>query len=181
MGNRVDAVKSKSSFNRVSKYFKSMSLTIFCIWLIGTYVGLRISDILSLNVSDVKNKLIITIKEKKTKKVKQFILNKKIRKFIKKLVKGRNDLEPLFLGVRGKRLNRRQFYRVLKQASEVLKLQIKIGTHTMRKTFGYFHYKQYKDVAILQKIFNHSSPSITLRYIGIEQDEINYSYLHFRI
>lgn len=39
----------------------------------------------------------------------------------------------------------------------------------MRKTFGYFHYQQYKDVVILQEIFNHSSPSVTLRYIGINQ------------
>lgn len=36
-----------------------------------------------------------------------------------------------------------------------------MGTHTLRKTFGYWHYKQYKDVAILQDIFNHSAPSIT--------------------
>ena len=49
----------------------------------------------------------------------------------------------------------------------------------MRKTFGYHHYKQFKDVVILQKIFNHSSPQITLRYIGIEQDQIDYSYSNF--
>ncbi|MEG1009339.1 MAG: site-specific integrase, partial [Clostridia bacterium] len=42
--------------------------------------------------------------------------------------------------------------------------------HTMRKTFGYWHYQIYKDIAILQDIFNHSSPSITLRYIGINDD-----------
>ncbi len=40
----------------------------------------------------------------------------------------------------------------------------------MRKTFGYWHYQQFKDVAILQDIFNHSAPSITLRYIGITDD-----------
>ncbi|GKS12930.1 hypothetical protein YDYSY3_39300 [Paenibacillus chitinolyticus] len=45
-----------------------------------------------------------------------------------------------------------------------------IGTHTLRKTFGYHFYKRYKDVALLQQIFNHSAPSITLRYIGINQD-----------
>jgi len=44
-----------------------------------------------------------------------------------------------------------------------------IGTHTLRKTFGYWHYKQNKDVALLQEIFNHSAPSVTLRYIGINE------------
>ena len=49
----------------------------------------------------------------------------------------------------------------------------------MRKTFGYHHYQQNHDVALLQKIFNHSSPAITLRYIGIAQEEINKSYNNF--
>lgn len=58
-------------------------------------------------------------------------------------------------------------------------LQERVGTHTMRKTFGYHHYKQNRDVAMLQKIYNHSSPKITLEYIGIIQDEIEESYTNF--
>jgi integrase len=45
-----------------------------------------------------------------------------------------------------------------------------IGTHTLRKTFGYLFYQKTKDVAQLQELFNHSAPSVTLRYIGINQD-----------
>ena len=56
-----------------------------------------------------------------------------------------------------------------------------VGTHTMRKTFGYHHYQQFKDVAILQYILNHSSPSITLRYIGIEQDNIEATLQEFEL
>lgn len=58
-------------------------------------------------------------------------------------------------------------------------MEEKIGTHTLRKTFGYHHYEKFKDVVMLQKIFNHSSTEITLRYIGIEQDEIDESYVNF--
>ncbi|MCQ9844315.1 site-specific integrase, partial [Staphylococcus aureus] len=50
-----------------------------------------------------------------------------------------------------------------------------IGTHSMRKTFGYHYYKQTKDVALLMAVFNHSSQYITLRYIGINQDVMNES------
>ena len=56
-----------------------------------------------------------------------------------------------------------------------------IGTHIMRKSFGYHHYQQYKDVALLQTIYNHSSPSITLKYIGINQDNIDLGYRNFSI
>ena len=66
-------------------------------------------------------------------------------------------------------ISRVQAYRVLNDAARELKLD-EIGTHTMRKTFGYWHYKQHKDIAILQDIFNHSAPSITLKYIGINDD-----------
>lgn len=51
----------------------------------------------------------------------------------------------------------------------------------LERHFGYHFYKKNKDVAMLQKLFNHSSPSITLRYIGIEQDEIDEAYEDFEI
>jgi len=51
----------------------------------------------------------------------------------------------------------------------------------MRKTFGFHHYQRYKDVAILQEIFNHSSPSFTMRYIGITEDDINKTLDDFRL
>ena len=77
------------------------------------------------------------------------------------------------------RLERCNAYMIVKTACQEAGIKYKIGTHTLRKTFGYHHYQQFKDVVILQKIFNHSSPSITLRYIGIEQDEIFESYQNF--
>ncbi|HDH4350545.1 TPA: site-specific integrase, partial [Staphylococcus aureus] len=50
-----------------------------------------------------------------------------------------------------------------------------IGTHSMRKTFGYHYYKKTKDVALLMDLFNHSSQVVTLRYVGISQEVINSS------
>ena len=70
-------------------------------------------------------------------------------------------------------IDRTQAYRILNDAARKVGIQDAIGTHTLRKTFGYHHYKKFKDVATLQEIFNHSSPSITKRYIGIRQDEID--------
>jgi integrase len=81
------------------------------------------------------------------------------------------DKEYLFKSQKGnnKPISRVQAYRILNNASEKIGLK-EIGTHTLRKTFGYWHYQQYKDIALLQELFNHSAPSITLRYIGINQD-----------
>ena len=93
--------------------------------------------------------------------------------------KGKRSDEALFKTRFGNRMDRFTAYRVIKKSCVLAGLEEKVGTHTMRKTFGYHHYKKYKDVAMLQKIFNHSSPQITLRYIGIEQDQIDESYTNF--
>ena len=95
----------------------------------------------------------------------------------------RKDDEPLFLSkIVKQRLDRSQVYRMLNEACKAVGVREKhIGTYTMRKTFGYHHYKQFKDVALIQQIFNHSSPKITLRYLGINQDEINQSYQRFEL
>jgi len=52
-----------------------------------------------------------------------------------------------------------------------------IGTHTLRKTFGYWAYKDGKDLSLIQKLLNHASPAVTLAYIGITQDELDDVYL----
>ena len=69
-----------------------------------------------------------------------------------------------------KPLDRSQAYRIINDAARAIGITDKIGTHTLRKTFGFHFYQRTKDVALLQYLFNHSSPSVTLRYIGINQD-----------
>ena len=145
----------------------------------GINCGLRISDILALNVGDVRNKTYIQIIEKKTGKFKKFPINSKLKPLIDDFVKGKRDKEPLFKSYWGNRINRINAYYILRDACKAVGLHEKVGTHTMRKTFGYHHYKQNNNIALLQRIFNHSSPQITLRYICIEQDEIDESYNNF--
>jgi integrase len=143
----------------------------YMMFVMGVNVGLRISDILELRVCDVKGKTHINIIEKKTTKTKRFLINSKLREDINKYINTMNDDEYLFQSRKGDNapITRVQAYRVLNGVAAKLGIE-EIGTHTLRKTFGYWHYKQYKDVAILQDIFNHSAPSITLKYIGINDD-----------
>jgi len=129
--------------------------------------------------TDVKNKNYIQITEKKTGKFKRFPINSKLKPMFDEFTKDRKVEEPLFVTIFGNRLERVASYYIIRTACEKAGIETKVGTHTMRKTFGYHHYKKFKDVAMLQKIFNHSSPQITLRYIGIEQDQIDESYNNF--
>jgi len=143
----------------------------YLMFVIGINTGLRISDILELKVKDLKDKTHIKIIEQKTNKIKRFLINSSLKGEIDKYINTMSDEEYLFQSRKGenKPISRVQAYRILNSAAEHVELQ-EVGTHTLRKTFGYWHYKQNKDVALLQQIFNHSSPSVTLRYIGINED-----------
>jgi len=51
----------------------------------------------------------------------------------------------------------------------------------MRKSFGYWAYKSGHDLAVIQKLLNHSSQKVTLRYIGIEQDDLDDVYISMNL
>ena len=133
--------------------------------------GLRVSDILKLKVEDVIDTDFVRLREKKTGKYKMFPLRADIKKLLAQYTKNRKLSEPIFMGNKGAKLDRSQVYRMINRACTALGIEGNVGTHTMRKTFGYHHYKQFRDIALLQTIFNHSSPQITMRYIGITQDK----------
>jgi integrase len=74
-----------------------------------------------------------------------------------------------------------QAYRVLEDTARELGIQ-KFGTHSMRKTWGYWAYKASKyNIALIMEMFNHSTQAMTLRYIGASQDEKDelYSIVEF--
>ncbi|MCD7879662.1 MAG: site-specific integrase [Candidatus Gastranaerophilales bacterium] len=188
MKNLVEPIKRKEDVEAIENYLAVHSIRNKLIWVFGTNTGLRISDILGLNIEDVKNKNYVEIKERKTGKYKRFPLNKKLKDLIEEYLSKERlktysivEEEPLFVGKHHHRLDRSQVYRFLNDTCKKLGISANIGTHTMRKTFGYHFYKKYNDVALLQKILNHSSPAITLRYIGVDQDEIDISYNNFEL
>ena len=175
----VEPIRNKNLIKSIEEELKATNFRDYVLFCFGINSGLRISDILKLDVKDVRNKKILRLKEIKTGKYKTLPFNKKIRHILQIYTKNRNLNEPLFVTKFNNRMDRITAYRLLNRVCGLMKLDIKIGTHTLRKTFGYHFYKQYKDIVILQKIFNHTNPSVTLRYIGIEQDEVYKSYENF--
>ena len=102
-----------------------------------------------------------------------------LKKLINLYVKSKNPNDALFAGSNMKPLSRISAYRIISNACKKANIEGNFGTHTLRKTFGYHFYKKFKDIVMLQKILNHSNPDVTLRYIGIDQDEIYKTYSMF--
>ena len=177
--NVVEPIRSKTELRKIEKILKRRNFRYYVFFVLGINSGLRISDILNLDVKDVKDKTYINITEKKTSKHKRFPINSKLKPLLEKLTRDRHNEEPLFMSIFGNRMERTQCYRIINDACKEAGVDYKVGTHTLRKTFGYHFYQERRDVALLQKIFNHSSQEITLRYIGISQDIIDNSYTNF--
>jgi len=185
--NVVQPIRDKNKLEEMKEELKKSGTRNFMMFYTGINTGLRISDLVRLNRDDVRNKdgsmkTHITIIEQKTKKRKKFPIMNGLLIELEKYTRNMKEGEYLFKSQKGdnKPITTTQAYRIIVEAGANIGLT-EIGTHTMRKTFGYWHYQQYHDVAMLQEIFNHSSPSITLRYIGIEQYEIDKSYAGFCI
>jgi len=171
--NLVQPIRDKEKIAEIKEVLKRQSIRDWFMFVAGINTGLRISDLLSLKVKDVRNKTHITIKERKTEKTKRFKILYPLQEAIEYYTKDMDEDNWLFPSRKGdKPITRVQAHRILSKVADSVGLQ-EIGCHTLRKTFGYHFYQQKKDVALLQEIFNHSAPSITLRYIGINQDVID--------
>lgn len=144
--------------------------------LIGVNTALRFSDLCRLSVDKVEYNQ-ISQRDKKTGKENKFKLNTKIYKELMSYIKRQklSESDYLFYSRNGvnKPLSRKQGYNIIQKIKEGCKIHYQVGTHTLRKTFGYWFYKQYGDVVALQTILNHSTPSMTLIYIGMQKQAVD--------
>jgi integrase len=155
----------------------------YMVFLIGINTGLRCGDIVALKISDVIGKTSTVIQEGKTKKSRRIhfhAIKDELDAYIDTLKAGK-PTKWLFPSRKGdNHIGARQIYTSFQKAADMAGLK-SVGCHTARKTFGYWHYKEHKNVAVLQKILNHSKPEVTRVYIGITDDEVWETLKDFRL
>ena len=152
------------------------------IWLTGVYTGLRISEILSLNIGDVVDGSIfrntVTVKKafmKGKKESRTIPLHFRAQSAIRELVESlppqsRSEKTPLFRSQgTEKRLSSRMYSLQLKSAARAAGISCdNLSTHTMRKSFASRMWTSSyisKDLAKMAQLLGHKDPSNTLRYI----------------
>ena len=194
----VEPIRDNKTIKNMRAVLKSQSTRNELLFILGINVGLRISDILKLKVRDLtksntkapKDYVIIT--EIKTRKTKKFYIGDIVKKVIENYMKENNNPgfdTYIFLSKKGinRPITRQQAYRIINNAAELLGIVERndkgnlihgeIGTHTLRKTFGYHSFKNGTSLELLMDLFNHSSKTQTLRYIGITEDQKKEVYL----
>lgn len=184
----VEPIRDRKQIDDMKHYLKEHNLRDWLLFILGINNGLRISDLLALKIEDVKNSNRIILREKKTGKSRDFPVSDCCKKAIQEYLENTGLVTgPLFPsrktnGYRGTgTISRQQAYKSLHQAARAIGIKEAIGTHTLRKTFGYWAYKKGVDITRIQQLLNHSTPSVTLRYIGITKDELDKVYINLNL
>jgi integrase len=185
-----DAIKDKDTIQAIKEALLNsgkFGYRNYLIYTVGINVGRRAGDLLKLKVSDVMSKGNIKCEivhvEEKTGKIIEFYFNDTIRNAIAEYLNSQPDLKAtdyLFKSHKGDgRLTTKAYWRILKDVQNQLQLTDHLSTHSMRKTFGYHKYQEYKGqqieggfdvVDMLQDAYGHSSRKQTMTYIGISKE-----------
>ena len=188
----VAPIKDMGKIQAIKNFLRKNSLRDEVLFVFGINSALRIGDLLSLkigNVADDSGNVLdaVAIYEQKTGKTKQFPINKSVKRVLAAYLRTRPHFtpdDPLFPsrnGGGGSHLSRWRARRILHSAGKAVGLD-RIGTHSLRKTFGYHVYKKTGgNLGLVQKLLNHNSSGDTLRYIGIDREEMNTTYLNLNL
>lgn len=187
-------IRNPNKVKQILSMYQKRSKRDYMILFVGFYTALRVADLVELKVKDVKGKRILKIKEKKTGKYREYEMPPSLVQALEKYCKGRDGEEYLFLSRQyaPKRLNkegayfekgntpvsRQRVWQLMKDIEKEFGLE-DISCHTLRKTFGYQHYRMFKNLATLMKILNHRSIEETKIYIGLVDEEVNHELRHF--
>lgn len=194
----VEPIREKKQIEAIKKlllaYGKIRDLLLF---ELGINSALRITDLLSLKVSDVfdskwKPVQKFTIKESKTQKTNEITIVDNVKETLLKYKQAYPDIvsySDYFLFFQEKNSSKKEWiweqkkwqiaikrrmaeYLITKRCDSIW-LQGNYWTHTLRKTRWFFAYTSKYSMELIQKKLNHSSPWITLRYIWITSDDIS--------
>lgn len=192
----VYPIKDKEQVKAIGQYFtdkknkaitpdnKRIAARNLMMWIVGINIGLRASDLRKLKWGDIfyddgTFKDGIRKSEQKTDKYKTFFLNRYVMDAITEYITEFNlniDRDfHIFRSKKGEALEVTSICQIFKTAAKEIGININIGSHSLRKSFGYHWYIAHRNdvnaLTHLQRLFNHSSPQVTLAYIGIEDEE----------
>ena len=180
-------IKEVQQIAEVKAYFlHSGHIRDYALFTVGINTALRISDILNLKWGDIYDFTSgtffrhVCVREQKTGKQNCIPLNENAIEALSRLLAETKASGELYIFKSRKGINRpisrSRAYSIFSTVSFALSDVEKFSCHSLRKTFGYHAWKSGTSSVMLMTIYNHSSFSITKRYLGIDQQEKDLVY-----
>lgn len=190
--NQVEAVKTPEQRTQVEAQLLEAGQIYHDLWKLGINTALRISDLLALTMADVAaldpQAPALNIIEIKTGKPRKIVINAPARDILQRRLADYPTHRYLFQSEavnidrrKAQPITRRSVGRVFEKVGQRIAPKVRLGTHSMRKTRGYAMFEAGRSIESICKVLNHSSPAVTMRYIGIDQQDIDQSYHEFEL
>ena len=181
----ADYLVWSDAMNLIRKLAKDQNYKISLLVAIGCFTGLRISDILALRWNQILNTDEFSVIEKKTGKKRVIRLNPQLQQHIAECymhIQPIGTASPILVSQKGTIFTIQRINVILKEVKKKYRLKVKnFSCHSLRKTFGRQVYNMNADsselaLVKLMELFNHSSVTITKRYLGLRQEELLNTY-----
>ena len=185
---KVEPIRNKTAIERIKgDLLRRKCYRDHCFFTLGINTAFRANELLSLLVEDVrylKAGDILEIKQSKNRKHRAVTLNKTAYQAIQHYlehdlhVRYFDDNRRLFYSQRADVLNVSSVSRMVKYWCRDAGLKGNYGSHTMRKTWGYWQYQSgsARTMPLLMEAYGHSSQKQTLDYLCIQSDDIRNIY-----
>lgn len=141
--------------------------------------GLRVSEVCSLNVSDV-DEAFVRVQGKGGKERLVPIASSAVRSIDAYLVGFRKEeATPLFLGRKGKRIDRILVWREVKRCAKKAGITKQISPHTLRHSFATHLLENGADLRVIQEMLGHAHIGTTDRYTHVSQKHLEEAFEAF--
>ncbi len=159
----------------------------YCIIEVLYGCGLRVSELLDLNISSINFKeeyLIVHGKGDKTRLVPlaQYtatLLQHYIKKVRTEFKIGKKYEDTLFLNSRGQKMSRTMVFLIIKDLAEKAGIKKSISPHTFRHSFATHLLQNGADLRFIQEMLGHSSITTTEIYTHLKTEELRDVILNY--
>ena len=173
--NEIDSMIEYYSFNKINNKLRNKSI----IELLYS-CGLRVSEIIEINISDIfKTESLLKVLGKGNKE--RFVpMSDQAKNFLNeyinyernpvKIKRGYEDV--LFLNNRGKKLTRVMIYNIIEETRKKVGIKKKISPHTLRHSFATHLLENGAEIVSIQKMLGHTSITTTERYLHVSKKHL---------
>ena len=187
---------TKSDLKKIRQYLlEKQNIHLLAFINVGINTALKITELSKMRLEDIKSDWSIDIlssrnQKKQTIKFNQLCIDsiKQLKEFYKE--KGFSPDEGyLFKSLSFHNINQkidkpittngvsRQFVKL----REVLDIPYPIGTQSLSKTWGYYVYRETKDIHLIMRVLNKNTTEEALKYIGYYEEEELLDFKDFEI
>lgn len=192
MGRTMDSLRNQAKLQEIqddlSRSHDKRLQRVYLMLEVGINTGLRISDMVNMRVGDLRGQHSIEVRQQKTGLPVKVAISPELKTVIQKRTAGKTDDDYLFQSRQHrpdgstKPITTRTAYNDMQTIAKRFCLSENIGTHTMRKTFGYWLYKQSNsNLSLVSMLLGHRDTDVTRRYIGLDAEELELQMRKFKI